>query len=62
MSLVNKSAAILIKDNQTDSLLRTAMDLLKDENKLNNISQNAKKMGKPNASEDIVNEIFKLIS
>ena len=62
MSLVNKSAAVLIKDNQTDSLLRTAMNLLKDENKLNNISQNAKKMGKPNASEDIVNEIFKLIS
>jgi UDP-N-acetylglucosamine--N-acetylmuramyl-(pentapeptide) pyrophosphoryl-undecaprenol N-acetylglucosamine transferase len=62
MSLVNKSAAILIEDNQTDSILRTAMDLLKDENQLNTISQNAKKMGKPNASEDIVNEIFKLIS
>ena len=61
MSLVNKSAAILIDDNQTDSLLRTAMDLLKDENQLNTISQNAKKMGKPNATNDIVNEIFKLI-
>ena len=62
MSLVNKSAAILVEDKQTDSLLRTAMDLLKEENQLNNISKNAKKMGKPNASEDIVNEIFKLIS
>jgi len=62
MSLVNKSAAILVEDKQTDSLLRTAMDLLKQENKLNTISKNAKKMGKPNASEDIVNEIFKLIS
>jgi UDP-N-acetylglucosamine--N-acetylmuramyl-(pentapeptide) pyrophosphoryl-undecaprenol N-acetylglucosamine transferase len=62
MSLVNKSAAILIEDNQTDSILRTAMDLLNDENQLNTISQNAKKMGKPYASEDIVNEIFKLIS
>ena len=62
MSLVKKSAAILIEDNQTDSLLRTAMDLLKDENQLNTISQNAKKMGKPNATNDIVNEIFKLIS
>ena len=38
-----------------------AMDLLKDENQLNTISQNAKKMGKPNATNDIVNEIFKLI-
>jgi len=62
MSLVNKSAAILVEDKQTDSLLRTALDLLKQENQLNTISKNAKKMGKPNASEDIVNEIFKLIS
>ena len=62
MSLVNKSAAILLEDKQTDSLLRTALDLLKQENQLNTISKNAKKMGKPNASDDIVKEIFKLIS
>jgi len=62
MSLVNKSAAILVEDKQTDSLLRTALDLLKKENQLNTISKNAKKMGKPNASDDIVKEIFKLIS
>lgn len=62
LSLVNKSAAILVEDKDTDSLLRTALDLLKQENQLNTISKNAKKMGKPNASEDIVNEIFKLIS
>ena len=62
MSLVNKSAAILVEDKQTDSLLRTALDLLKQENQLNTISKNAKKMGKPNASDDIVKEIFKLIT
>ena len=62
MSLVNKSAAILVEDKQTDYLLRTALDLLKEENQLNTISKNAKKMGKPNASDDIVKEIFKLIS
>ena len=62
MYLVNKSAAILVEDKQTDSLLRTALDLLKQENQLNTISKNAKKMGKPNASDDIVKEIFKLIS
>ena len=62
MSLVNKSAAILVEDSQTNFLLRTAMDLLKDKNQLSTISKNAKKMGKPNASEDIVNEIFKLIN
>ena len=62
MFLVNKSAAILVEDKHTDSLLRTALDLLKQENQLNTISKNAKKMGKPNATNDIVNEIFKLIS
>ena len=62
MSLVVKSAAILIKDNQTNLLLNTAIELLKDENQLNRVSQNAKKMGKPNATQDIVNEIFKLNS
>ena len=62
MSLVVKSAAILIKDNQTNLLLNTAIELLNDENQLNRVSQNAKKMGKPNATQDIVNEIFKLNS
>ena len=62
MSLVNKSAAVLVEDKQTDSLLRTALDLLNQENQLNTMSKNAKKMGKPNASDDIVKEIFKLIS
>ena len=61
MSLVNKSAAILVKDNQTDSLLIKALDLLNNENQLNTLSKNAKKLGKPNATKDIVNEIFKLI-
>ena len=54
MFLVNKSAAILVEDKHTDSLLRTALDLLKQENQLNTISKNAKKMGKPNASDDII--------
>ena len=45
MSLVNKSAAILIEDKQTDSLLRTALDLLKQENQLNTISKMQKKWG-----------------
>ena len=61
MSLVNKSAAILVKDDQTDSLLIKALDLLNNENQLNILSKNAKKLGKPNATKDIVNEIFKLI-
>ena len=60
MSLVDKSAAILIKDHQTDQLISKSMNLLKDEKLLSTISKNAKSLGKPNATRDIVKEIFKL--
>ena len=60
MSLVKKSAAILIKDHQTDQLINKAMNLLEDEKLLLTISKNARSLGKPNATRDIVKEIFKL--
>ena len=60
MSLVDKSAAILIKDHQTDQLIPKAINLLEDEKLLSAISKNAKSLGKPNATKDIVKEIFKL--
>jgi len=60
MSLVKKSAAILIKDHQTDQLITKAMNLLEDEKLLLKISKNARSLGKPNATRDIVKEIFKL--
>ena len=60
MSLVSKSAAILVKDDQTEKLLSIAIELLKNKEQLSQISKNAKNLGKPNATNDIVNEIFKL--
>ena len=60
MSLVKKSAAILIKDHQTDQLITNAMNLLEDEKLILKISKNARSLGKPNATKDIVKEIFKL--
>ena len=60
MFLVNKSAAILIKDQDTDRLILKAMNLIEDEKLLFSISQNSKSLGKPNATRDIVKEIFKL--
>ena len=60
MSLVSKSAAILVKDDQTEKLLSVAIELLKNKEKLTKISKNAKNLGKPNATNDIVSEIFKL--
>ena len=60
MSLVSKSAAIIVKDDQTEKLLSVAIELLKNIEKLTQISKNAKNLGKPNATNDIVSEIFKL--
>ncbi|MAJ05636.1 MAG: undecaprenyldiphospho-muramoylpentapeptide beta-N-acetylglucosaminyltransferase [Crocinitomicaceae bacterium] len=60
MSLVNHSAAILVKDNQTEQLISKAISLLKDQELIASLSKNAKSLGKPNASKDIVKEIFKI--
>ena len=60
MSLVSKSAAILVKDDQTEKLLSVAIELLKNKEQLTQISKNAKNLGKPHATNDIVSEIFKL--
>ena len=62
MSLVDHSAAILVKDDQTELLLSKAISILNDKELLNEISKNSKALGKPNASKDIVKEIFKISS
>ena len=61
MALVKQKAAVLVSDNETRSVLEKALALLNDEMQISEISKNAKRMGKPNAARDIVNEIEKLI-
>ena len=61
MALVKQKAAVLVNDNETRTVLEKALVLLKDERQILEISRNAKRMGKPNAARDIVNEIEKLI-
>ena len=53
--LCDKQAAMMIleKDLNKDVLLSTIDDLMADEKKLNELRNNAKKLGKPNASMDI---------
>ncbi|MEM1326808.1 MAG: undecaprenyldiphospho-muramoylpentapeptide beta-N-acetylglucosaminyltransferase [Bacteroidota bacterium] len=61
-ALVEKSAAILVKDNQARStLLPTALELLKNEEQKDQLSQHIKALGKPNATQAIVEEILKLV-
>ena len=63
MALVNKNAAILIKDvDAKEQLISTALELVNNESKCTELTQNIKALGKPNATQEIVNELEKLVN
>jgi UDP-N-acetylglucosamine--N-acetylmuramyl-(pentapeptide) pyrophosphoryl-undecaprenol N-acetylglucosamine transferase len=58
MSLVEKEAAILIKDSDSvEELIPAALELLKNREKCLTLSKNIKKLATPHATEDIVEVI-----
>ena len=62
MSLVNKNAAVIIPDNSAiGKLADTVFELLLDEKRLKELSRNISKLALPNAADDIVNEIEKIV-
>jgi UDP-N-acetylglucosamine--N-acetylmuramyl-(pentapeptide) pyrophosphoryl-undecaprenol N-acetylglucosamine transferase len=62
MALVEKDAALLVADKDAKTkLVDEALKLLFDENLASRLSGNILKLAKPRATEDIVNEIEKLI-
>jgi len=61
-ALAEKEAAILVKDAQAkEKLISTALELLEDEAKQEQLSINIKELAKPKATEKIVEEIMKLV-
>ncbi len=61
-AVVDKKGALLLKESELDEKFETVFNqLIHDENLQNNLSQNIKKLAKPNATKDIVEEIIKLI-
>lgn len=61
MALVNKGAALLVKDNvAVQELIPAAIDLTEQEEKCRELSYQIKKLAKPSATEDIVNEIERI--
>lgn len=61
MALVNKDAAILVKDvDAKEQLIPRILELLANEEECNSLRKNIKELGKPNATEDIVNELEKV--
>lgn len=61
-AIVDKNGALLIKENELDEKFESVFNkLVHDENLQANLSLNMKKLAKPNATKDIVEEIIKLI-
>ena len=62
MALVNEQAAIMVSDNDAKRMLvDVALKLVFDQQQCDKLSTNIKALGKPNAAEEIVNEIEKLV-
>jgi len=62
LALVDRDAAILLKDHALeDELLPAITGLLQDEEKQITMGNNIKKLARPEATEEIVNEVIKLL-
>lgn len=61
MALVNKDAAIYVADtNVKEQLISKAIETVNDDTLIATLERNIEKMGKPNAAEDIANEVLML--
>jgi UDP-N-acetylglucosamine--N-acetylmuramyl-(pentapeptide) pyrophosphoryl-undecaprenol N-acetylglucosamine transferase len=59
MALVENQAALLIKDvDSKEQLWSESFKLLADKQRLNSLSENIKKLAKPNAAKEIVDVIL----
>ena len=62
-AICDKNGAILIKESNLENEFENVFsDLISNQEKQNQLSQNIKKLAKPNATKDIVDEIVKLLS
>lgn len=62
MALVNKKAALLVKDQTArEELIPQAIVLLQDETRCRELTAQISLLGKPRATEEIVNEVEKII-
>ena len=61
-SLVDKHAAIMIKESELDTFLVVFESLLKDIGKQQSLAENIKELALPSATKDIVDEVEKLLN
>lgn len=61
MALVNKGAALYVKDSEApQKLMQLALDTVNDNDTLARLSENILKLGKPNSADMIAKEVMKL--
>ncbi len=61
LALVNKNAAVMVRDNEAVAkLIPTALELIHDEKKLNNLSENIILLAQKDSANRIVDEVFKI--
>lgn len=60
MALVNKNAAIMVKDSDTGLLLAESQVVLSKKDQLIQLAQNIKQFARPSAADDIAQEVIKL--
>ena len=62
LALVDKKAALMVRDNEIDDkLFPLSLQVVANENQLTNLSEEIRKLAKPNATKTIVDEAEKLI-
>jgi len=61
LSVVNKNAALLLKETELNMFKTLFSELIQDESLQQRLSENIKKLALPNATKDIVKEIEKLM-
>jgi UDP-N-acetylglucosamine--N-acetylmuramyl-(pentapeptide) pyrophosphoryl-undecaprenol N-acetylglucosamine transferase len=63
MALVEKDAAIIVRDNESkERLVEAAIELLKDESRQKSLSDNISKRAMKDSAERIAEEIYSLVN
>ena len=61
MALVNKNAAVYVKDSEApDVLLKQAISIVRDDKQLASLAQNIAKLGLKDSADIIADEVIKL--
>lgn len=61
LALVNENAALMVKDADSQTLIKESLKALADKDNLAKLGENIKKFARPNAAADIAREVMSLV-